>query len=118
MQRTFSKYNENPYYYNDFKRKVVLTFKDAIKSLKKIFSNEVSVYKHCPETYDDLADIEGKLEDFGIHRNDRRILLDSHYFRTFEVRSDIAFITFDNGILNNKSDIELLLSGMHIFSPH
>ena len=52
-----------------------------------------------------------------IHKNDA-VLIDESYYLSKMLNNPIAFITFDNGILNSYYEILNILSGkVHVFKP-
>lgn len=107
--------------YKSFRGIITSTFQKALKSLDNICHGEyatVNTYAKCPEEYSYDAPAQySQLSKLTVHKSDRLILLDSHYFRTMKIRKDMAFITADNEILDNKDKIEDILKGIHLFHP-
>lgn len=107
--------------YRSFREIIITTFQKALKSLDNICignSAVVNTYNKCPEEYSYDAPVQySELSKLTVHKSDRLILLDSHYFRSIEIRKDMAFITADNEILKNKNKIEGIIRGIHLFPP-
>lgn len=106
--------------YNKFKTVIISTFSKALTELDTICYGKVpavNTYK-CPEKIENECPVQFEdLHKVGIHKSDNRILLDSHYFRSFQIRKDIAFITSDRDLIKNKDRIQDILGGMYIFPP-
>lgn len=92
-------------------------FKEARKNLIKIFKYIIDK-KSVPQNLKMiLLPQYQKLQTArNLHTEDIMILLDSHYISTRYARKVIAFITFDNGIIESKQVIEGQL-GIKVFKP-
>ncbi len=108
--------------YGNFRLIIASTFQKALKSLDSICcgrSSIVNTYQGCPKDYSYDAPVQySELSKLSVHKSDRLILLDSHYFRSMKIRKDMAFVTSDNEILKNGTKIEIILKGIHLFPPN
>lgn len=91
-------------------------FKKANQELNFIcYSRSLQIQIHtCPLSYE--SHLLDKLKSWKIHEPDSTIILDCHHVRTNNIQENIAFITADGDIIDAKTKIETMLSGIYICS--
>lgn len=61
----------------------------------------------APQRNEDYPQIDAMLESFGVHEEDRKIILDDHDFACFSTQP-VDFVTFDDDCFNGAKNIDLL----------
>ena len=61
----------------------------------------------APQRNEDYPQIDAMLESFGVHEEDRKIILDGHDFACFSTQP-VDFVTFDDDCFNGAKNIDLL----------
>lgn len=71
-----------------------------------------------PNSYNNtMGHLETQLLELGLHKPDHLILLDCHCLGINSLKTNMAFITSDNGINHSKSSIESILNNLFVFKP-
>lgn len=97
---------------NDLKNDVIVSFKKLNQDLRNFIVN-----LNCISFTESGNYVKKLLEIDDIHENDA-ILIDESFHLSKMINNPLAFITFDNGILNSYDEIlEILSSNVYIFKP-
>lgn len=105
---------QNYFDYIQFLGDIDEAFKKAAQELNFIcYGRTLQIQIHtCPLSYE--PHLLDKLGSWEIHDPDSTIILDCHHVQTNNIHEDVAFITSDGDIIDAKTNIETMLSGIYI----
>ena len=91
------------------KNNIKVTYREANKSLKNIFSN-LNIGQYYQKEDNNL--FEEKIKNIGIHKSDNCILLDCYVLSKNHLNEKVAFITQDQKICENNENLQIIFNSL------
>lgn len=91
----------------DMKNAIDFCLNDLLLNLDINKRSIEEIMQLSPQRSNDYSQIDAMLESFGVHEEDRKIILDGHDFACFSSQP-VDFVTFDDYCFNGAKNIDLL----------